>query len=101
MDSDFEPLFGGETYDEARDGGRLFAQLRDVFNLMQDGQWRTLPEISERLGHPPASVSARLRDFRKDRFGGFTVERQYLRRGLFTYRLHTDLRSIESYFFDV
>jgi len=43
---------------------------------MRDGEWRTLGEISEATGHPEASVSARLRDFRKPRFGGHTVNRR-------------------------
>jgi hypothetical protein len=38
-------------------------------------------------GAPPASVSAQLRHLRKPRFGGFTVEKRYLRDGLYTYRV--------------
>jgi len=38
---------------------------------------------------PEASVSARLRDLRKAKFGGYRVERQRVRegRGLYHYRL--------------
>jgi len=42
-------------------------QQRDVWLLMRDGHWRTLAEISAATGHPEASVSARLRQFRPDR----------------------------------
>lgn len=77
----------GETYDQARDGKRLDGQMADVFALMRDGQWRTLGEISGATGHPEASVSARLRDLRRLEFGGFTVDREFVRRGLWRYRL--------------
>ena len=43
--------------------------------------------IAEAVGSPEASVSARLRDLRKPAFGGHTVERQYVERGLFRYRV--------------
>lgn len=81
------PVFGGNTYVAARDGARLTAQLRLVYLCMKDGEWRTLAEISERTGTPQPSVSARLRDFRKARFGAIQVDRKNLAKGLFTYRL--------------
>lgn len=60
--------FGGSTYDEDIDRSRLKGQLADVFKLMEDGAWRSLREISLTTGHPEASVSARLRDIRKQEF---------------------------------
>jgi hypothetical protein len=80
-------LFGGATYDPARDEDRLRAQLYRVFTVMRTGHWLTLNAIAALTDDPPASVSARLRDFRKEKFGGHTVERRYLQRGLFEYRL--------------
>lgn len=77
----------GETYDAARDRARLNAQQERVFNVVRDEAWWLLAEISEITGDPEASVSARLRDFRKPRFGGFTVDRRYVGRGLHEYRL--------------
>lgn len=74
----------GETFDAARDGKRLNAQAADVFRLMQDGKWRTLGDIADATGHPEASVSARLRDLRKV---GYTVDREYVSRGLWRYRV--------------
>lgn len=74
----------GETFDVARDGKRLNAQAADVFRLMQDGKWRTLADIADATGHPEASVSARLRDLRKV---GYTVDREYVSRGLWRYRV--------------
>ena len=83
-------LFDGETFAPERDGVRLTRQSKDVWRPMQDGAWRTLGEISAGTGHPEASVSARLRDFRKRRFGSHTVERKYLGSGLYAYRLVAD-----------
>ncbi len=78
---------GGETFDHERDGERLNRQHADVFALMHDGQWRTPADISRKTGHPEASVSARLRDFRKKKHGEHVVERQHFARGLWRYRL--------------
>jgi DNA-binding Lrp family transcriptional regulator len=80
-------MFDGQTYEPDRDASRLTAQLESVRELMADGQWRTLGEIHDLTGHPEASVSARLRDLRKDKFGAYLVERAYVRRGLYRYRL--------------
>ncbi len=78
--------FDGETI-EAEDGERLSKQLERVYFLMRDGRWRTLEEIAGATGDSMQSVSARLRDLRKPKFGGHTVERDRLGRGLFAYRL--------------
>jgi hypothetical protein len=77
----------GETFDRPRDLSRLNAQARDVFHYMKHGEWRTLADISANTGHPEASVSARLRDLRKPTLGGMTVERRYIARGLYQYRV--------------
>ncbi|HUP07677.1 MAG TPA: hypothetical protein VMU47_11030 [Caldimonas sp.] len=71
----------GATYDHAIDGKRLGEQHQRVFDCMRDGRWRSLREIAETTGDPEASVSARLRDFRKPRFGGHEVERRRARDG--------------------
>ena len=83
--------FDGATYDKGYDGTRLNRQLQIVFDVMKDGEWRT-PGLIELLTHVNwASANARLRDFRKVRFGGYTVERRRVpgaeARGLFEYRL--------------
>ena len=80
-------LFDGETYDHGRDGRRLGSQMESVYNLILCGQWMTLEAISSATGAPQASVSARLRDLRKRKFGEHRVERRYVRNGLFEYRL--------------
>jgi hypothetical protein len=81
------PLRDGATYDHQRDGERLHKQHNRVLALMRDQAWRTLSEISDATGDPPASVSARLRDLRKPKFGAHTVERKYIGDGLFVYRV--------------
>ncbi len=73
-------------------GPRLTPQHEAIKALMSDGEWRTLEQISaavtaEGVGCPPASASAQLRHFRKPRFGGHTVEKEYLGDGLYQYRL--------------
>lgn len=84
-------MFSGDTYNQRRDGERLKAQLITVFNLMQDGKWRTLQQIETAVGAPQASVSARLRDLRKPKFGEHTVLRRYIGCGLYAYRLEVNL----------
>jgi hypothetical protein len=79
--------FDGTTYDAARDGSRLAMQLNRVWMLMVDGQWRTLKNISAVCQGSEAAVSARLRDFRKKKFGAHVVERRYLYSGLWEYRV--------------
>lgn len=71
-----ELRFSGSTFDPKFDFSRLARQAAKVFDLMSDGAWRTLGEISEATRTPEASASARLRGFRSM---GVTVERR--RRG--------------------
>jgi hypothetical protein len=79
--------FDGITYEESLDKHRLNCQLRKVFDFMRDSKWYTLREIALAVGGSESGVSARLRDFRKPRFGGHTVERRRVDGGLFQYRL--------------
>jgi hypothetical protein len=79
--------FGGTTFDPARDEARLNEQCIRVYRLMKDSEWRTLYEISAVTADPVQSISARLRDLRKPKFGGFEVERQRRSGGTWEYRL--------------
>lgn len=84
------PEFDGSDYVPELDKKRLTGQMHDIFELMKDGEWRTLDEIAKILNHPQASISAQLRNFRKERFGGHKVNKR--RRGdreagLFEYQL--------------
>lgn len=83
-------IFGsrdGQTFDAKRDGARLNKQAQDVFDYMTRHNWSTLYQISYGTGHPEASVSARLRDLRKPKFGGHKVERRYVVKGMWQYRV--------------
>lgn len=80
----------GETFDADRDEVRLNWQAQRVFACVKDGRWWTLHDLAARTGCPEASVSARLRDLRKWKFGGMTVERRNQGGGLWEYRV-TDL----------
>ena len=71
---------------------RLSHQHTAIKELMSDGQWRTLEQIShavEAMGVrcPPASASAQLRHLRKERFGGHTVKKVHRGNGLYEYQL--------------
>ena len=89
MNERANPDFDGVTYKRDRDGDRLGAQLHAVkqYMLSLKGTWRTLPEIARLVGYPATSVSARLRDLRKEKFGGYNVERRYVGDGLWEYRV--------------
>jgi hypothetical protein len=82
--------FGGTTL-EKKDVLRLGKQLQAVYDVMADGQYRTLTQIVDSVKAnagiiaSPQSVSARLRDLRKEKFGGFKVNRQAVGEGLFRY----------------
>ena len=79
----------GATFVREFDYERLNRQMRLVYDVMRDGEWHSLRGLSNATGCPEASVSARLRDFRKERFGGLTLERERLDGGLWRYRLVT------------
>jgi len=79
--------FNGPEYEPARDQKRLTGQAERIFNLMADGKWRSLAQISEATGDPQQSVSAHLRHFRKERFGAHTINRIHVDGGLFHYQL--------------
>ena len=80
-------LFDGITINDERDNGRLAQQLHSVRKLALQLSWFTLKEMADNTGHPEASVSARLRDLRKAKFGGYNVERKYVERGLWVYKV--------------
>ena len=84
--------FNGAVYEPRFDDARLAGQLADIFNLMKDGQWRTLDEIQMQTGAPQASISAQLRHLRKPRFGSHIVDKRARgdrKDGLWEYRVIT------------
>jgi hypothetical protein len=95
MDEDdnglLEGKFDGITYQHHFDFTRLTGQCERVYNLMTDQQWRTLREIESVTKDPQSSISARLRDLRKAKFGSHAVHRRSRgnrERGFFEYSLH-------------
>ena len=82
-----ETRFDGSTFEPAIDGARLKGQLQRVYNAMADGEWHTLRQLSEVASGSEASVSARLRDLRKTKFGSHTIARKRLDGGLWVYRM--------------
>lgn len=65
--------FDGATYDRAADRMRLTTQLRRVLQYMLGRGWTPLHQIAAALAEPEGSVSARLRDLRKPKFGEYVV----------------------------
>ena len=70
-----------------RDDHRLAGQILRIVSCMADGRWRSLADIEAITGDPAASISAQLRHLRKRRFGGHTVNKEYLGEGLWVYQL--------------
>ncbi len=83
----FDAPFDGADYVDSRDRPRLRGQIRDVYEFIADGRWRTLNDIVAATGHPHASVSAQLRHLRKAKFGAHAIERRHVGHGLYEYRL--------------
>lgn len=66
---------------------RLAGQLVRVYEAIRNHEWWSLRDLSEAVGGSATSMSARIRDLRKDRFGGFTIDKQMTDPGLYRYRL--------------
>lgn len=80
-------IFDGPLLTE-EDHKRLSRVLDKVRDLMVDGEWRTLGEIHMAIACScEASISARLRDLRKKKFGGHRVDRRSRDHGLWEYRM--------------
>jgi uncharacterized protein (DUF1778 family) len=72
------------------DQDRANVQMATVFDLMRDGQWRSLPEIAVAIGAPDASIpsiGARLRDLRKAQYGSHVVDKHQRQPGYWEYQL--------------
>lgn len=88
-------MFNGDTYQHEFDFNRLSGQLKVIKDLMSDGVWRTLSEIASVTGYHEASISAQLRNLRKERFGGFSVSKQPRGNralGLYEYKLERTIK---------
>ena len=85
-------LFGGRL--DSDEPIRLGKQAVTIFEYMQCRKWCTLANMELATGIPQASISARVRDFRKPKFGSHLIDVQ--RRGNSAereYRLTPNLRA--------
>ena len=70
-----------------------YTQLKGVQSILEGGRWYTLQDIRSRLSKmeiyaSECSVSARLRDLRKNQYGSRTVQSKPVKgRSIFQYRL--------------
>ncbi len=80
--------FDGHTYDDNRDRKRLTTEFNAVKTILMDGEWHTLPELFARTGYPAtAALGSRIRDLRKEKFGGYNVESRCVNGGVWAYRV--------------
>ena len=82
--------FKGSDYDPALDEDRLLKQIGRIYSVMIDGEWRTLSEIAFTVKAPEASISAQLRNLRKEGYGHYLVNKHRRgepHEGLFEYQL--------------
>jgi DNA-binding transcriptional MerR regulator len=82
-----EMFFDGDDYVHDRDKKRLGTQLDQIRDFMEGKEYLTLQEISDATGHPHSSVSAQIRNLRKERFGSRVIDRKYISNGLYSYKL--------------
>lgn len=63
--------FSGATFVREVDEKRLTDQLKEVYRVMRDGQWRTVDELAGATQFLNSrSLEAQLRNLRKPQFGG-------------------------------
>lgn len=79
--------FDGAVYEEEKDVVRLSGQIERVHTILAQSKdvWLTVSEIQIKIANefllddPECSISAQIRNLRKERFGGYMIEKQ--RRG--------------------
>ena len=76
----------GETFDRARDLDRLDNAMGRIYARMKDRNWYTLADLASAGECSEACASARIRDLRKKKFGGFFVDKANCGDGLWKYR---------------
>ena len=81
------PRFDGGTYNHELDGPRLTSEMERVRDVVQAGGWWYLRDIAAITGYPEGSISARLRDFRKPKFGQHIMNCVRVKAGLWKYQV--------------
>ena len=87
MDVVVNPDFDGDDYVANRDNTRLTNQIDKVRMYMENAGYLTVKQIAADLKQPEPSVSAQIRNLRKDRFGARTVNREYRGNGCYAFKL--------------
>ena len=101
MNTQMDLTFNGSDYVPELDQQRLSGQILRIRELMIDGKYRTLSEIEQITNDPQSSISAQLRNLRKDRFGKHILNKRRVgnrRDGLFEYQLLKNELPIEKNF---
>jgi hypothetical protein len=80
------PRFDSGVDLSASDHIRLGAQIKRVLDALSDGCWHSVPEIARLTSDPEVSVSAQVRNLRKPKHGGYTIERRRVA-NVYEYRL--------------
>lgn len=80
-------VFDGDDYVHQRDSKRLKTQLEQIESYIEGKGYLTLQEIADATGFAQTSVSAQLRNLRKERFGSRKIDRKYISNGLYSYKL--------------
>jgi len=71
-----DPDFFGDDYTPSIDRERLLSGIARVRLFMSDGGWHSLAEISKACKVPEATASADLRALRRERYGGYIIDRR-------------------------
>ena len=85
----FVGRFDGWHFDAKKDQERLTKQMRGIYKVLKEAKvWLTVSEIEEETGYAQPSISAQLRNMRKEKFGSLDVRGRY-REGtrIFEYKL--------------
>jgi biotin operon repressor len=88
------PHFDGSDV-KPEDTPRLQKQLDVILLLMMDEEYRSLQEITDITGYPHSSVSAQLRNLRKEKHGGYVVNKTNKGDGYFEYQVKAPLSESE------
>lgn len=88
--------FDGQTFQPELDHARLRTCLERVQWLMTHprGEWWTLAQLARSAKASESGVSARIRDLRKEKHGGYDVESERLAGGLWRYRIANTTKGV-------
>lgn len=76
----------GETFNRPRDRKRLDTAMHRVSDTMSDKKWHTLKDLAKKAECSETCASARVRDLRKPKFGGWKVDAMHCTAGVWAYR---------------